>query len=123
MRRTFTRFALLIAGLSTGPGCAARTTAQDPARTDPDVYQVVFENDRVRVLRYHDVPGKETHQHAHPDMVMVPLSSFRRQLTFADGKTKELDVAVGRPIWNPAQTHVGKNVGATETDVVLVELK
>ena len=32
----------------------------DPAETNPDAYTVVFENERVRVLRYHDAPGHRT---------------------------------------------------------------
>ncbi len=31
--------------------------SDDPVRTDPDKYEVIFENDRVRVLEYRDVPG------------------------------------------------------------------
>ena len=29
----------------------------DPTITDPGLYRVVFENDRVRVLEYRDHPG------------------------------------------------------------------
>lgn len=32
----------------------------DPTTTDPDKYQVIFENDRVRVLKYRDEPGQST---------------------------------------------------------------
>lgn len=38
----------------------------DPAVTNPDLYTVVFENDRVRVLEYHDRPGDRTTPHGHP---------------------------------------------------------
>ena len=30
----------------------------DPVETNPENYQVVFENDRVRVLEYHDVQAR-----------------------------------------------------------------
>lgn len=52
----------------------------DPAITDPELYRVVFENERVRVLEYRDVPGDRTHPHRHPDSVMYTLTSFRRRL-------------------------------------------
>jgi len=32
----------------------------DPTCTDPDKYRVIFENDRVRVLEYSDLPGDKT---------------------------------------------------------------
>ena len=34
--------------------------AKDPLVTDGDKYSVVLENERVRVLRYHDKPGDRT---------------------------------------------------------------
>ena len=52
----------------------------DPVATNPDLYSVVFENDRVRVLRYHDHPGDRTREHAHPDSVMITASTFDRRL-------------------------------------------
>jgi hypothetical protein len=95
---------------------------QDPTTTDPELYKVIFENDRVRVLRYVDKPGDKTKPHRHPDSVMVTLSSFRRKLTMGDG-TIDVEKAAHEVIWHPAQTHFGENVGTTDTDVIFVELK
>src|SRR5689334_23279560 len=55
-----------------------RSPMNDPVVTDPQLYRVVWENERVRVLEYRDAPGDATHLHAHPDTVMVTLSSFQR---------------------------------------------
>ncbi len=33
-------------------------SSDDPTVTDPDLYRVIFENDRVRVLEYRDGPGE-----------------------------------------------------------------
>lgn len=109
---------------SSHTSAAPLTSAEpSPTETDPDKYKIVFENERVRVLRYHDVPGAKTAQHHHPDSLLYALGSFRRRLTFPDGKTKDLQVEAGTSVWVPAQTHVGENVGATDTDVLLVEPK
>lgn len=97
--------------------------AGDPTVTDPDNYRMVMENDRVRVLRYHDVPGTKTHRHRHPDSVLYALSTFRRRLTFPDGTTKEREFVRGDVMWIPAQTHIGENIGTTDTEVLLVEVK
>jgi len=35
----------------------------DPVETNPEFYKVIFENDRVRVLEYTDVPGDRTTPH------------------------------------------------------------
>jgi uncharacterized RmlC-like cupin family protein len=83
----------------------------------------VTENARVRVLRYHDVPGMKTHQHHHPDSVLHALSAFKRRLTFPDGRSVEREFKAGDVMWVPAQTHIGENIGTTDTDVLLVEVK
>jgi quercetin dioxygenase-like cupin family protein len=94
----------------------------DPAVTDPDLYKVIFENDRVRVLEYRDRPGDRTHPHRHPDSVMYTLSSFRRRLVSGDTE-REVALEAGTTGWLPAQEHHGVNIGDTPTHVVFVELK
>jgi beta-alanine degradation protein BauB len=100
----------------------ARKMELDPTVTDPELYKVLFENDRVRVLRYTDRPGDKTKPHQHPDSVLITLSNFRRRLTVGD-RTVEVAKPPHEVIWNAAQTHVGENIGTSETDVIFVELK
>jgi beta-alanine degradation protein BauB len=94
----------------------------DPAETNPDLYRVVMENDRVRVLEYRDRPGDRTAPHAHPESVMVTLSAFRRRLVNGD-QEREVSMEAGLSSWLPAQEHHGENIGETETHVIFVELK
>ena len=94
----------------------------DPVATNPDLYSVVFENDRVRVLEYRDAPGDRTTPHGHPDSVMVTLSDFDRRLTVGE-QSREVSLTAGQANWLPAQTHMGENIGPTETRVIFVELK
>jgi len=94
----------------------------DPVATNPEHYRVVFENERVRVLEYLDEPGAATTPHAHPDSVMVTLSSFQRRLSTGD-RTLDVELPAGRASWLPAQEHSGQNTGSTPTHVVFVELK
>jgi quercetin dioxygenase-like cupin family protein len=98
------------------------TVADDPVCTDPDKYRTVFENDRVRVLEYRDMPGAATQPHRHPDSVMVTLSGFERRLQ-AHGTTREVSMEPGQVHWLPAQVHQGENIGSTDTHVIFVELK
>jgi len=101
----------------------AKSNMQDPVVTDGDKYSVVLENERVRVLKYHDTPGDKTLQHAHPDYVLYAESSFKRRLTFPDGQKHEVDVKAGSIVWVKAHIHIGENIGNTNTDAILVELK
>src|SRR3954453_20412523 len=97
--------------------------SEDPARTDPDKYKVVFENEHVRVLEYLDHPGDRTTLHAHPDSVMYTLSSFHRRLYGHDGESRDVEIAAGTTGWLPAQSHAGHNIGDSDTHVIFVELK
>jgi hypothetical protein len=94
----------------------------DPVQTDPALYRVLFENDRVRVLEYRDHPGDRTHAHTHPDSVMVTLSSFRRRL-WSGGAEVELELPQYHARWVGAQEHSGMNIGESQTHSIFVELK
>lgn len=96
--------------------------SRDPAATNPDLYHVILENDRVRVLEYRDRPGDRTTPHGHPDSVMVTLSTFRRRLIDGD-RSAEVEMTDGVVRWLSAQEHAGENIGDSETHVIFVELK
>ncbi len=96
--------------------------SQDPVVSNPDAYSVLFENDRMRVLEYHDQPGHRTTPHAHPDSFMYTLSSFKRRLHGSDTH-RDVELPAGHAGWLPAQTHAGENIGESETHVLFVELK
>jgi hypothetical protein len=94
----------------------------DPAETDPALYKVIFENDRVRVLEYRDNPGDSTTNHAHPDSVMYTLTAFRRRVSSA-GRSVDVDLPAGEVRWVAAQEHIGENIGDTGTHSIFFELK
>jgi quercetin dioxygenase-like cupin family protein len=96
--------------------------SRDPTETDPDKYEVVFENERVRVLEYTDKPGDRTSPHHHPDSVMYTLSSFERRLV-RDDQQRDVRLEAGTATWLAAQDHHGENIGRTDTHVLFVELK
>jgi hypothetical protein len=97
--------------------------SRDPVVTDGDKYKVVLENDRVRVLEYRDLPGQRTSPHHHPDFVLCALSAFKRKFVLADGKEAVREVLPGQVAWGKAHSHIGENVGTTDTHVLIVELK
>ncbi|HEY3406974.1 MAG TPA: hypothetical protein VGK53_02250 [Propionicimonas sp.] len=94
----------------------------DPITTNPDLYHLVFENDRVRVLEYLDGPGDATRPHSHPDSVMVTLSSFRRRLQ-SGAHEVDVELPAFQARWLDAQEHSGTNIGDTQTHTIFVELK
>ena len=94
----------------------------DPVRTNPELYRLLFENERVRVLEYLDQPGDRTAPHRHPDSVMVTLSAFTRRIS-AGGREVEVELPAGHARWVAAQEHAGENIGTGRTHSIFVELK
>lgn len=103
--------------------CAVPALAQDPVKVDPKHYKVEFENANVRVLRVKVGPGEKSIMHQHPNAVAVFQSSGKSKFTFPDGKTEERDIVAGQAIWTPATIHLPENIGSTEFEVILIELK
>lgn len=98
-------------------------SSRDPVVTDGDKYKVVLENERVRVLEYRDSPGQRTSPHYHRDYVLCAMSSFRRKLTLPGGREVVVEVRPGQVAWGAAQSHVGENIGDTDTHVLIIEVK
>ncbi len=96
--------------------------ATDPVLSNPGLYSVIFENDRVRVLEYLDRPGQESIPHDHPDSVMVTLSSFSRRLESGQ-KSVDVEMPAHSARWLGEQNHSGRNTGSTPTHCIFVELK
>lgn len=94
----------------------------DPVLTNPELYRLVFENDRVRVLEYLDAPGDRTSPHSHPDSVMVTLGAFRRRLWTGDREV-EVELSPFQARWLDAQEHSGMNIGQTPSHSLFIELK
>ena len=103
--------------------CAVPALAQDPVKVDPQHYKVEFENANVRVLRVKVGAGEKSVMHRHPNAVAIFQTSGRVKFTFPNGKSEERDIVGGTTLWTPAITHLPENIGSTEFEVILVELK
>ena len=95
----------------------------DPVTTDLDKYRIIFENERVRVFDYKDTPGQKTKMHHHKEFVLYSLGPFKRKLTFGNGKTVIKEMKTGEVLWGDEQSHIGENIGNTDTHVLIVEFK
>src|SRR6266536_3030807 len=100
-----------------------RDPSRDPVVTDSDKYKVILDNDRVRVLEYRDSPGQRTSPHHHPDYVLCALSAFKRKLVLEDGREAVREFRPGEVAGGKAHSHIGENIGLTDTHVLIVELK
>ena len=97
--------------------------SRDPVVTDSDKYKVLLENESVRVLEYRDSPGDRTSPHHHSDFVLCALSTFRRKFLLTGAREVVREVRLREAAWSTAQSHIGENVGSTDTHAIIVELK
>jgi quercetin dioxygenase-like cupin family protein len=89
----------------------------------PDVYRVVFENERVRLLEVRMAPGASSQLHSHPDYLVYNLSDGKVSFTSSEGEGMQLDLKAGEAMWRPAEEHAAENVGSQELRALLVEMK
>jgi beta-alanine degradation protein BauB len=94
----------------------------DPLMTASNVYKLLNENDRVRVLEVVSKPGEVAKMHHHPDHVIYAVKGGKAALT-TGGKTQEMEIKTGTTIFMDAQDHEMKNIGNTTIDLVVMELK
>ncbi len=116
MRRVLFLLGLLCFAVSTA-------LAQDSVKVDAKHYQVVFENDQVRVLRITYGPGEKSVMHDHPASVAVFLTDHHVKFTYPDGKTEESHPKAGESRWTPAGKHLPENLSDKPFELILVELK
>jgi quercetin dioxygenase-like cupin family protein len=102
---------------------SALPASEDAVTVDPEHYQVVFENARVRVLRVHYAEGEKSVMHAHPANVAVFLSDGHSTFSLPGGKTSVSDVKAGQVRWSGAEKHLPENTGNAPLDLILVELR
>ena len=95
----------------------------DAVEVAPEVYNVLFENDRVRVLEVRAEPGTGTPMHSHPDSVMHAVEDAHIVVASPDGDEQRFDVPSGATFWNGATTHAVRNVGEEAVHFIRVELK
>jgi beta-alanine degradation protein BauB len=101
----------------------ALSVTEDAVAVDPEHYEVMFENARVRVLRVHYAPGEKSVMHAHPANVAVFLSDGHTTFSLPGGKTSVSDVKAGQVTWSGAEQHLPENTGSGALDLILVELR
>lgn len=111
--------------LKGNPGAAmtAIPASEDSVTVDPKHYKLVFQNDRVRVLRIGYGPNEKSVMHAHPANVAVFLTGGQTKFTLPDGKTSAVDVKAGQVEWSDNQKHLPENTGSKPFELILVELR
>lgn len=97
--------------------------AQDPTKVEPKHYRLLFENDRVQVVRVHYGPHESSEMHDHPGGVVVIVKGGHLRFTDQNGKVTETYAKAGEARWFPPFKHKVENVGDEPYDAVYVGIK
>ena len=63
----------------------------DAVTEAPNVYKVLEENAKVRILDVHMEPGDKTEMHSHPAVVACSITGGKFKFTSPDGQSMELE--------------------------------
>lgn len=66
----------------------------DPVEVSPDIFEVLLENDRVRMLRATFAPGSKEQEHGHPANAVYVEKGGRLRIHDPDGAS---EVVAGDP--------------------------
>lgn len=97
--------------------------AKDAAEAAPNVYTVLFENERVRLLEARIKPGDSSAMHAHPNYLVYSPEDSKVTFTEAAGQSIDVDLRAGQAMWREAEEHSAKNNGSADVVALLFELK
>jgi len=96
----------------------------DPLKVTPQTHKLLFENQFVRVIESKSPAGETEPKHSHPHSVTVYLADSDAEIkTFPDEKTSRVHRTAGTAGWSEATVHEIKNVGATSSHTIRIELK
>ena len=103
---------------------AAVTDAEypDAATAAPEVYSVLTENDRVRMLEMKLPIGVTDEMHTHPDEAAFFITGSAIKIHMPDGETIEMVIPDGHPFSHEAWSHAVENFGKTDLHAIVVEI-
>ena len=105
-------------------GAATSQSVLDPVRAAPHVYELAFENERVRVLKRTLRQSETVPLVSQPDRVVIYLNPCAWLEDDGKGGKRMQSFRFGEPTWAAAGSHGGTTPKVVETcQIVEVELK
>ena len=95
-----------------------------PEEVSPNVYQVLLENDDVKIIEVTFEPGESDNMHDHGVITFYAVKGGKLQATLPDGTIRESEAPVGFVGHrNTRTTHQMKNISDDTVKVIIVEHK
>jgi quercetin dioxygenase-like cupin family protein len=87
-----------------------------------NVSNVLFENDRVRVLQVIFQPNQTAKMHHHPDHVVYTVKGGTMRLV-SEGKSDDVEMKEGSVVFFNATNHEATNISSSVIEMIVTELK
>ena len=97
--------------------------AKDPIVVASKHYQVVFENELIRVLKAHYGPDESSALHGHPRNLVILLNDGQSQSVDSEGNIVKYKFKAGDVIFREALEHAGTNSSNQDLHFIAVEFK
>ena len=95
-----------------------------PEKVSPEIYEVLLENEAVKVMKVTFAPGQEDNMHDHYPFTGYLLDGGKAQVTMPDGKVNEREFPSGFIAHNGnGVRHKVKNIGSNDMNIILIEHK
>jgi hypothetical protein len=98
---------------------AAVPAPLDPLKVAPHIYELEFENDRVRVVQQTVRNGETQPLHAHPDRLLVYLQTCAWIEDDGQGGRRMQSFSYGEVAWAEAETHGGDTASVVQECKIL----
>jgi beta-alanine degradation protein BauB len=95
----------------------------DIVAISPDVHQVIFENDMIRLLEVNVKPGATVPMHTNPENINYILNGGTLRLVNPDGSVVDVQITARQVIAAPVGRHAVENIGPTAVRTLCIELK
>lgn len=98
--------------------------SDDAVNVAPHLHTVIFEDDKMRLLKVSVKPGEKADMHWHPRNINYVLSTGKLRFNRPDGTSVDVDLTEGQVTSSPAESsHAVENIGGSLVETVQVELK
>lgn len=105
-------------------GASDAPSVVDPVKVSPDVFKVLLDGPRMRVIEATWKPGQQDNPHGHPELIAYALTEVHGIAYDDDGTPVSIRAKQGRVfVQSAVASHAFKNQGTSVAKLVIVELK
>ncbi len=114
----------LASGLCLLSTAAVAQTAPPSITASPEIYKVIAENAKYRVISVTWAPGQKDAMHSHPDSAVYVLTDCALRYYLPNGATRDGFPPAGFAVVQaPIEAHAVENIGKSDCKLIMFEPK